>query len=86
MAECSGKSTDKFTFHEYFCNMYSINIFVISIPEPDMNFKWSIKVDYVPKPPLTEVGSRDRKIIFLESRSRPLRKADNFIVICDTTV
>jgi hypothetical protein len=36
--------------------------------------------------PLTEMSIRNRKIMFLESRTRPARKADNFSVICEPIV
>jgi hypothetical protein len=36
--------------------------------------------------PLTEMSTRSRKIIFLESRARPVRRADNLTAICGSTV
>jgi hypothetical protein len=35
--------------------------------------------------PLTEMSTRNHKM-FLESRARPMRKADNFTVICEQIV
>jgi hypothetical protein len=36
--------------------------------------------------PLTEMSTRSRKIKFLGTRARPVRKADNRTVICELTV
>jgi hypothetical protein len=35
---------------------------------------------------LTEMSTRRRKIMFLESRERPVSRADNFTAICERTV
>jgi hypothetical protein len=36
--------------------------------------------------PLTEISITNRKIMFLGSRARPVRKVDNLTAICDTIV
>jgi hypothetical protein len=34
--------------------------------------------------PLSEVSTRSRKLMFLGSRARPMRKVDNLAAICET--
>jgi hypothetical protein len=36
--------------------------------------------------PLTEMSTRSRKIMFLGSRARPVRRADSLIAICEPIV
>jgi hypothetical protein len=36
--------------------------------------------------PLTEMSTRSRRIMFLESRARPVRRADSLTAICEPTV
>jgi hypothetical protein len=36
--------------------------------------------------PLTEMSTRSRKIMFLGSKVRPVRRADNFTANCEPTV
>jgi hypothetical protein len=36
--------------------------------------------------PLTEISTRNRKIMFLGSRARPVRRADNLGAICEPIV
>jgi hypothetical protein len=36
--------------------------------------------------PVTEISTTSRKIMFLESRARPVRRADNLTAICEPIV
>jgi hypothetical protein len=36
--------------------------------------------------PLTEMSTKNRKIMFLSSKERPVRKADNLTAICEPIV
>jgi hypothetical protein len=36
--------------------------------------------------PLTQMSSKSRKIMFLGSRARPVRRADNLTAICEANV
>jgi hypothetical protein len=36
--------------------------------------------------PLTDISNKSRKVMFLGSRARPVRRTDNFIAICELVV
>jgi hypothetical protein len=36
--------------------------------------------------PLTEMSTRRRKVMFLGSTARPVRKADTFVAICEPII
>jgi hypothetical protein len=58
----------------------------IGVPTEQVQHEWRQNNALGFNQPVTKMSTRSREIMFLESRARSVRKADNLTAICEPTV